>query len=95
VQVEASRMGSALAAGSQASKPPRVLVMSELRNLEMGMWEGQSMRMVSNMLCNSEMTCYDKSSLNMPLLYVLGVHEPRNLDISVWQGNSMHMVSLL
>jgi hypothetical protein len=46
-QVEASRMGSAVAAGSQASKPPRVLVMPELRNLEMGMWEGQSMRMVS------------------------------------------------
>ncbi|KAF6263231.1 phosphoglycerate mutase-like protein [Scenedesmus sp. NREL 46B-D3] len=48
LQVEASRMGSAVAAGSQASKPPRVLVMPELRNLEMGMWEGQSMRMVAD-----------------------------------------------
>ncbi|WIA41409.1 hypothetical protein OEZ86_004992 [Tetradesmus obliquus] len=45
-RVEASRSGSPVAAGSQASKPPRVLVMPELRNLEMGVWEGQSMRMV-------------------------------------------------
>jgi hypothetical protein len=58
LQVEASRLGSAVAAGSQASKPPRVLVMPELRNLEMGMWEGQSMRMVS-VLCN---TCYTITS---------------------------------
>ncbi len=32
-------------AGGRTS-PPRVLVLQELRNLEMGLWEGQPMRLV-------------------------------------------------
>jgi hypothetical protein len=38
--------GADVAAGSMASKPPRVLVIPELRNLDVGLWEGQSTKLV-------------------------------------------------
>jgi hypothetical protein len=45
--------GADVAAGSMASKPPRVLVISELRNLDVGLWEGQSTKLVSAHVCAS------------------------------------------
>lgn len=46
LQVEVSRQGAAVPAASDASKPPRVLVLPELRNLDVGMWEGQPTKLV-------------------------------------------------
>lgn len=43
-----SATGSPVGAGSMSSKPPRVLVVSELRNLDVGLWEGQSTKLVSS-----------------------------------------------
>lgn len=47
LQVEVSRQGAAVPAASDTSKPPRVLVLPELRNLDVGMWEGQPTKLVS------------------------------------------------
>jgi hypothetical protein len=42
----ANPAGADVAASSMAFKPPRVLVVSELRNLDVGLWEGQSTKLV-------------------------------------------------
>jgi hypothetical protein len=43
--------GSPVGAGSMSAKPPRVLVLPELRNLDVGLWEGQSTKLVGGVSC--------------------------------------------
>jgi probable phosphoglycerate mutase len=48
LQVEAARAGLPVGAGSMSAKPPRVLVLPELCNLDVGLWEGQSSKLVAD-----------------------------------------------